>query len=127
MEGSESGSLCRTLVSCVSGMSGGEGDVWLLFGIPGMRVFRNQSRLLRCPSGETLPCFYSGSASAGWLSRADNVSLHSGPWRLHFARLCGSHGKQARHGNKNNEFKCILELLYLGLVYWIDIYCCVAD
>ena len=61
MEGSESRSLCRSLVIRVSGMSGGNGDVWLLFGIPEMRVFWSESRLLRCPSGETLPCFYAGS------------------------------------------------------------------
>ena len=65
MEGSESGSLCRSLVIRVSGMSGGDGDIWLLFGIPEMRVFWSESRLPRCPSGKTLPCFYAGSASSG--------------------------------------------------------------
>ena len=78
MEGSESRSLSRSLVIRVSGMSGG--DVWLLFGIPGMRVFWSESRLLRCPSGETLPYFYAGSATSGWLSRAGDVSSLSGPW-----------------------------------------------
>ena len=52
----------------------------MLFGIPGMRVFLSEPRLLRCPSGETLPCFYAGSATSGWLSRAGDVSSHSGPW-----------------------------------------------
>ena len=81
MEGSESGSLCRSLVIRVPGMSGGDGDVLLLFGIPEMRVFWSESRLLRCPLGEVLPCFYAGSATFGWLLRAGDVSSHSGPWR----------------------------------------------
>ena len=81
MGGSESGSLCRTLVNRVSGMSGGDGDVWLLFGIPGMRVFWSESRLLRCSSDETLPCFYARSASSRWLSWAENVSSHFGSLR----------------------------------------------
>ena len=74
MEGSESRSLCRSLVIRVSGMSGGNGDVWLQFGIPGMRVFWSESRLLKCILGETLFCFYAGSATSGWLSRAGDVS-----------------------------------------------------
>ena len=81
MEGSESWSLCCSLVIHVSGMSGGDGDDWLLFGIPGMRVFWSESRLLRCPLGETLPCFYAGSATSRWRSRTGDESSHSGPWR----------------------------------------------
>ena len=81
MEGSESRSLCRSLVIRVSWMSGGDGDVWLLFGISEKRVFWSESRLLRCPLGETLPCFYAGSATPGWLSQAGDVSSHSGAWR----------------------------------------------
>ena len=80
MEGSESGRLCRSLVSCISGMSSSDGDVWLLFGILAMRVFWSESRLLRCPSCETLPCFHARSASSEWLSREGNASLHSEPW-----------------------------------------------
>ena len=79
MEGSESRSLCRSLVIRVSGMSGGDGDVWLLFSIPGMRVFWSESRLLRCPSGEILPCFYAGFATSGWLSRAATCLRTLGP------------------------------------------------
>ena len=123
MEGFESRSLCRSLVIRFSGMSGGDGDVWLLFGIPGMRVFWSESRLLRCPSGETLPCFYPGSATSGWLSRAGDVSSHSGPGRGHCARLCGSHWKLARHGNKSNEIMCILEL-QLYIRNYLDLLCC---
>ena len=79
MEGSESGSQCRSLVIRVSRMSGGDGDVWLLFSIPEIRVSWSEYKLLRYPSGETLPCFYAGSATSGWLSRAGDVSSHSGP------------------------------------------------
>ena len=51
MEGSESRSLCRTLVIRVSGMSGGDGDVLLLFDIPGMGGFLERVQTSEMPFG----------------------------------------------------------------------------